>query len=230
MAPLTVKQLKEMKKKATASGDCQTEMPTVALTVPPKPIDLDETSSTESDLVRAKRKRGTEAEVNSAKGDTKNPDGFHAPPPQSLMKQKEWRAVLKPVTGDGTVTTIYDNHFAFPELIDSFLISQEDEAKIKSLGLIGACRAIEAFTCYSAAIARSVETQFGDALEECKRKEEEVALVQQRAGELEQMLEKTTKETEETRLKWKTEQEANDILKAEKDSLEDQLEKDKALC
>lgn len=41
------------------------------------------------------------------------------------------------------------------------------------------------------------------------------------------MLEKTTQEAEEMRQKWKTEQEANDILKAEKASLEDQLEKEK---
>lgn len=141
--------------------------------------------------------------MSSAKEDKRNPnpDGFHAPPPQPLIKPEEWRSVLKLVTGKGTVTTIFDNRFAFQELINSFLISQEDEGKVKSLGLVGACRVMEAFTCYSATIARSVETQFGDALEEHKKKEKEVALLQQRAEEMEQILEKTTKEAEETRQK-----------------------------
>lgn len=72
-----------------------------------------------------------------------------------------------------------------------------------------------------------METEFGDAVEEQRKREEELIQLRQRTREMEQMLEKITKEAAEVRQKWKTEQEANDILKAEKASIEDQLEKEK---
>lgn len=86
---------------------------------------------------------------------------------------------------------------------------------------------MEAYNCYAAAIARSVETQFGHAIVEHKKMEGELLQLRRRRRGTEQMLEKTTQEAEETSQKWKIEQEANDILKAEKASLEDQLEKEK---
>lgn len=72
-----------------------------------------------------------------------------------------------------------------------------------------------------------METEFGDAVEEQRKREEELIQLRQRTREMEQMLEKITKEAAEVRQKWKTEQEANDILKAEKALIEDQLEKEK---
>lgn len=175
MAPLTVKQLKELKNKKPGKGRNTGPAPQSATTAgQPEPIDVDDVSTTRSDQVRAKRPRADEAEVDSANAVPENSDGFHAPPPKPLPEPEECRTVLQTVTGKGTLTTIWDNHFAFPELIDSFLISSEDESKIRSLGLIGACRAMEAYNCYAAAIARSVETQFGHAIVEHKKMEGEL--------------------------------------------------------
>lgn len=92
MALLTVKQLRELKnKKSQKDGNGEPGTPVVLAvtpTIPLKSIEVDETLTTQSERVWAKRLPIEELEVNSVTVDKGNWDGFHAPP-QPLPKPEE---------------------------------------------------------------------------------------------------------------------------------------------
>lgn len=57
--------------------------------------------------------------------------------------------------------TIWDRHFAFPELIDTFFVAELDNERVKAAGLRGSCRAMEVYGYWLTSITRSVDNQFG---------------------------------------------------------------------
>lgn len=102
--------------------------------------------------------------------------GFVAPP--SMVMVNEWRSVLHPTTGECKILTIWDCCFNFPKLIDSFLVAKANEEKVRSLGSTGVCRAMQAYGCWTSAVTRSVEPQFGQMAEEKRVVERELAVLQ----------------------------------------------------
>ncbi|KAJ1377206.1 hypothetical protein SESBI_49126 [Sesbania bispinosa] len=73
----------------------------------------------------------------------------------------DWRSYLKDFDGsvDGEIKTIWDKRFPTEFLIDTVFSKDFDRAKIKKIGLSGACSAAEAFSVRSAFLSRSVELE-----------------------------------------------------------------------
>lgn len=86
--------------------------------------------------------------------------------PSSTIVVNEWRSILRPTTGEGEICPIWDRRFSFPEEIDNVLVAKVDEEKVRSLGLAGTCRAVQAYSGWSTALARSIETQFRQVAKE----------------------------------------------------------------
>lgn len=64
--------------------------------------------------------------------------------PSSTIVVDEWHSVLRPTTGEGEISTIWDRCFNFPKVIDHALVTKADEEKVKLLGLAGTCLAVQA--------------------------------------------------------------------------------------
>lgn len=192
-----MKKLKE-KKMSTVGSSVPSAVSPARMATPTINCD-DEGSSTQTGLVRLKRPRAQPEE-----GLERGVDGFLAPPPPPLAKEELWGSCFQPVTGEGPVKTIWDRRFAFPELIDTFLVAELDSERVKAAGLRGSCRAMEAYGCWLTSIARSVDNQFGHLEDAQKKDEEELKLLKQQLGlaidrvkELENALNATKEKMEE---------------------------------
>lgn len=106
------------------------------------------------------------------------PVGVKAPLLLPISQPDERRTILGPVAGDGT-RSIWNECFAFPELINSFLVAKEDEDKVEALGINGVCRAMQAYGCWVVVIARSAESHFGALGEQSRRYEEQLSVLGQ---------------------------------------------------
>lgn len=143
----------------------------------------DETSEVHADMSRGKHpcvEEEKEVEVL---------DAAHVAPSSAIVVN-EWRSILRSTTGEGEICPIWDRRFSFPKEINNVLVAKVDEEKVRSLGLAGTCRAVQAYSGWSIALARSIETQFRQVAKEMMLAEC-VASGQERIVELETAL-KTT--------------------------------------
>lgn len=188
MAPLTIEQIKACKAKKNTQSTPSLQEPVAETPLRGGRQEVmaeqeDETSEVHADMSRGKRpcvEEEKEVEVL---------DAAHVAPSSAIVVN-EWRSILRSTTGEGEICPIWDRRFSFPKEIDNVLVAKVDEEKVRSLGLAGTCRAVQAYSGWSIALARSIETQFRQVAKEMMLAER-VASGQERIVELETAL-KTT--------------------------------------